>query len=495
MEKNTHNYGRFKVLIFIFLMLNLSCSKEADDSNTKTISGSVIIGTKDWQSIVDADLNAEQDYNAKAVADIRIPVMRTRCTGFLISKNILMTNNHCIPSPRYAKGVTAIFNHVKGVPKEEYRRYDCSEFIHTDRTLDFSLLRCQESPGLDFGFVQLDSTDYSPGDSIYVIHQNCDYYTNRRCDFHKKISFGKLVRKDRDFIHNADTLGGSSGSPVFHGDSHKVMAIHHAGRGNIGRGRGYENLAVPMSLIMNVVNNLYPEILSEEPSDVSNGDNNRGDVRVKGPGHDFKSALKIQSFPFQLKAGLKSNIKDYFELVAQTGAEVKITFSHADGDLDLAIYDEAGKLVAKSETLQDKEVITMPRGGHYFAVVYGYAGASNDYELLVTKNRNDINNTTLKNALPLKKGKLVLGKINAVGEKRFYSFTVDEELRLGIKLDFKHNEGDLDLFVIDDRGSIIAKSEGYTDQEMISTIFQKGEYDVIVKGYEEGIGKFTLELY
>ena len=90
------------------------------------------------------------------------------------------------------------------------------------------------------------------GESLYVVQQNCDYYSDRNCYFTKKVSFGELKKVEgNSYTHNADTLGGSSGSPIFSKSSNKVMSLFTTqALGNNGRGRGLENYGVSMAKIV-----------------------------------------------------------------------------------------------------------------------------------------------------------------------------------------------------------------------------------------------------
>ncbi len=67
---------------------------------------------------------------------------------------------------------------------------------------------------------------------------------------------------------------------------------------------------------------------------------------------------------------------------AVSGARtVKITFSHAAGDLDLVAYDASGTQLAISDTTHDSEQVSLPAGGT--VKIYGYSGATNGYTLIV----------------------------------------------------------------------------------------------------------------
>jgi len=84
--------------------------------------------------------------------------------------------------------------------------------------------------------------------------------------------------------------------------------------------------------------------------------------------------------------GLYTDDADFYKIALDAAArELRVTvkFSHGDGDIDLALYDEQVRLLATSTSTTDNERITVrePSAGVYYAKVYGYAGACNRYEL------------------------------------------------------------------------------------------------------------------
>jgi hypothetical protein len=60
-----------------------------------------------------------------------------------------------------------------------------------------------------------------------------------------------------------------------------------------------------------------------------------------------------------------------------------LRFSHAAGDLDLAVVDGAGRRLATSTSVADVERIQGSFTGPVVVVVYGYQGASGNYDLPV----------------------------------------------------------------------------------------------------------------
>lgn len=183
------------------------------------------------------------------------------CTGFLVGPDLLMTNDHCTRSRNgsdtYA-GTIAVFNFENGVDPSQLEAFRCDTLVRRDILIDVALLRCQAGPigssspvlpGDHRGRGFIDLEDYSElqdGDDIYVINQNCvdgglttPPFTNRTCVPTKKLSRGDLLnyycpnpgtKLGRgyffDLFHNADTLPGSSGSPIFSATTHKIVGIH-----------------------------------------------------------------------------------------------------------------------------------------------------------------------------------------------------------------------------------------------------------------------------
>lgn len=175
--------------------------------------------------------------------------------GFLVGPDLLMTAAYCTDT--YA-GTIAVFNFENGVDPSQLEAFRCDTLVRRDILIDAALLRCQAGPigssspvlpGNHRGRGFIDLEDYSElqdGDDIYVINQNCvdgglttPPFTNRTCVPTKKLSRGDLLnyycpnpgtKLGRgyffDLFHNADTLPGSSGSPIFSATTHKIVGIH-----------------------------------------------------------------------------------------------------------------------------------------------------------------------------------------------------------------------------------------------------------------------------
>lgn len=211
------------------------------------IKSKIIVGPLDWREITDFPSNHPYRINASPVGDLRL--QHGRCTGFLISNKYLMTNFHCISQPSDASGLVVRFNHDNETPQERQILFDCSKFIGNNSELDYAIVECTDHPGRFFGHVELDDSEVNQNDPIYLVHQNCDYYLLGPCDWTKKVSEGRITDISDKISHDADTLGGSSGSPIFSIDD-RVIAIHNLGVGGDSQGRGLRNSSVPMRRII-----------------------------------------------------------------------------------------------------------------------------------------------------------------------------------------------------------------------------------------------------
>ena len=155
-------------------------------------------------------------------------------TGFLVSDNVLMTNNHVIDSMRTALNSIAEFNYQDDVnfmpcPTCTFR-LNPEQFFVTDEELDFTLVALKDNPSSDkqpkdFGHLHLIAEEGKILEGEYV---SIIQHPNGRPKA-VTIRENKVSSILDDFIHYlTDTEPGSSGSPVFN-DQWIVVALHHSG--------------------------------------------------------------------------------------------------------------------------------------------------------------------------------------------------------------------------------------------------------------------------
>jgi len=154
-------------------------------------------------------------------------------TGFMVSSDLLLTNNHVLDSIESSTKSLAEFNFeddLDFIPKSvKIFSLNPTKFFYTNVDLDFTLISVNHTSTdatlLDeFGYLRLigDSGKALLGEHVSIIH-----HPNGRP---KSITLrsNKVVDVFENFVHyESDTQRGSSGSPVFN-DHWLVLALHHS---------------------------------------------------------------------------------------------------------------------------------------------------------------------------------------------------------------------------------------------------------------------------
>ncbi len=154
-------------------------------------------------------------------------------TGFLVSPNLLLTNNHVLPSYEIAIDSSAQFNYEKDLDFNERKMQEFTfapdVFFMTNIDLDFTLIAVNEKSNSgtgisDFGYLPLikQTGKVLLGEYVSIIQ-----HPEGR---HKSIVLreNKITDIFDYFIHyTADTCPGSSGSVVCN-DNWNVIALHHS---------------------------------------------------------------------------------------------------------------------------------------------------------------------------------------------------------------------------------------------------------------------------
>jgi len=159
-------------------------------------------------------------------------------------------------------------------------------------------------------------------------------------------------------------------------------------------------------------------------------------------------------------------------------------FVHADGDIDVELFDADGFIVGRAVSSTDDELLVLnsPAAGVYYISVY-FGNAGNEYDLYwealtadeLTNVTEDLyeENDTLFSAYDLgSSGHQFLSEIAGLAtmtDEDWYSVTVGEN-SLGLTADviFSHSEGDIDVELYDAQGSIITSANSEDDNEAIN---------------------------
>ncbi|MBC8047614.1 MAG: trypsin-like peptidase domain-containing protein, partial [Fimbriimonadaceae bacterium] len=156
-------------------------------------------------------------------------------TGFMISPNLVITNNHVIPNPEKANSATIQFDYEINIYKElkeytEFRLNPAAFFITHDK-LDYTIVAVEKAPVRnsrplnDFGWLKLYRETGKVVNYEYVtIIQHPQGEAKQIALRENKI----IAILDNYLRYHTDTASGSSGACVFN-DQWQVVALHHMG--------------------------------------------------------------------------------------------------------------------------------------------------------------------------------------------------------------------------------------------------------------------------
>jgi hypothetical protein len=189
------------------------------------------------------------------------------CTAFLISRDLMITNNHCIRSDSEMRSALIDFDYDDvGSPQTGLR---LKELISVDPAcnveLDFSILRLANPVPTDRGFLQLIAAKPSQDEALLIIEHpggEPKQISRQDCVVTNPSVVG-VSPQFTDFGHKCDTKGGSSGSPVIDTNAQdpKVIGLHH-----IGFDTGSQllvNRAVRIGAIIDCIRLKKPSLLTE----------------------------------------------------------------------------------------------------------------------------------------------------------------------------------------------------------------------------------------
>jgi hypothetical protein len=166
------------------------------------------------------------------------------------------------------------------------------------------------------------------------------------------------------------------------------------------------------------------------------------------------------------------------ELNAGDGLTAQIFFDDAEGDLDLQIQDEEGRILASSVSISDHEeatVGTVLNGGLYFVRVNGFLGATGDYDLNLQRidggtecddDRQEPNDSRTR-ARALAAGEHTNLHI-CEGDDDWYSIDVEAGEILEVNLSFVDADGDIDVQVLDPNFAVIGQGFSVDDNERVA---------------------------
>ncbi|MEM9493664.1 MAG: serine protease, partial [Myxococcota bacterium] len=208
-----------------------------DELGEKAICGA---DDSEWAKCYESSESAA--YN-KARAVARLMINGTgACTGWLIgSEGHLMTNEHCIGSASAAANTDyefmaegtcgtncATWGGCPGVVEA-----DTASLIQLDSALDYALVKLPVNLTGTYGYLQLRPGGGSVGEQIYIPQhpqawgKRIAMMDGNQVAHIDTLNAAPCSGGPGDVGYNADTQGGSSGSPVLGYSDNLVVALHH----------------------------------------------------------------------------------------------------------------------------------------------------------------------------------------------------------------------------------------------------------------------------
>jgi hypothetical protein len=205
--------------------------------------------------------------------------------------------------------------------------------------------------------------------------------------------------------------------------------------------------------------------------------------------------------------GLTLNDDDWYRFSIPTAGTtndyVSLGFSHAQGDIDMQLFDAAGNLLRVSNSAGDGEFVPLEGlpAGAYLIRAYGFDGATNPtYSLMVappiggggsggtddTYEEND-SFATATDLGAVADGSLTVTNLVMNDSADWYEFTTtaNGDAGSGVQIFFENSQGDLDMQLFDAAGNFLNVSQGTSASESISLNgLPAGTYYAAVYGYQ-----------
>ena len=194
----------------------------------------------------------------------------------------------------------------------------------------------------------------------------------------------------------------------------------------------------------------------------------------------------------------QSGNNDYYRITASAtgGLSVNIDFQHAQGDLELALYNANQTKLGESRTAKNTEKVTIDvtAGDIIYIRVWGYNGKTNpNYSMFVDQAETDDSesgdlfedNDTLATAAVLAAVDQVYGGLSMLrpSDNDYYSITPAETGAMQINLAFQNAQGNLELEILNAAGTRIANAATTGNGEQLKVPIMAGQtYFVRVLG-------------
>ncbi len=211
-------------------VVNLRNPESRFNRSLETILGE----NENWELAVNYEPGSRLRQLADPVGQLRFYDSRAKntgvCTASLIAEDLILTNHHCIPGAGQISRAKLAMGYY--APSGQGMEFFDVVFPPVEKShgLDFSILQVKGDPGKKWGTVKLAASVPGPGEGLMVIHHpggGAKRITRKECIV-RGVSANDL--QEGDFAHRCDTIGGSSGAPIFDVFAGGVVVgLHYSG--------------------------------------------------------------------------------------------------------------------------------------------------------------------------------------------------------------------------------------------------------------------------
>jgi V8-like Glu-specific endopeptidase len=196
----------------------------------------ITTGSNDMRDLLAAVTRTHVYYDySRSIAIIRLMMSdgsgrETNCTGFLLTQDLLMTNQHCISKEWQLDTAKATFGYESQAPaalEQDTIPFDSIEM--QCESLDFTILHLKWPARNNWRPAKIDTSPISQNQALLLIQHPNDQRKVLSAIECKVQSVSVLDRPQyvNDFYHLCDCAGGSSGSPIIDAATGRVVGLHH----------------------------------------------------------------------------------------------------------------------------------------------------------------------------------------------------------------------------------------------------------------------------
>ena len=246
-----------------FAQVRILADNEFDRINVRTpqaiqLKLEQMQGSKDFERIYDFKPGSRFRRFSRPVGRLKV---RTRdregrtgtvlCTASVISEQYIITNYHCIPGLMGTEALAAKLElgYLNEFDTSSVREFQvASEPAEADGELDYAIVRVFGNPSLSHGVIRIGRETVEERDAVFLIHhpEGSPLILSRKQCYVTKAESGEIS-------HTCDTMGGSSGSPLFSDETQRVIGLHFAGAADRNVGKSMRRIVGRSRLLAAIV--------------------------------------------------------------------------------------------------------------------------------------------------------------------------------------------------------------------------------------------------